>query len=187
MRFISLSALISLVLLLSACGSSAIDDFSYTDQRGEPVALEDLKGTPWLATFVFTNCNTVCPPMTFNLSGIQEELEADGLSDYKIVAFSVDPIVDTPETLQNYLAQFSVPDDSKWHLLTGYTQDEIAEFAKDNFKSFVRNDPESDQVIHGTNFYLVDQEGVVVNNYDGYDSVPVEDIKNDLRGLIEEY
>ncbi|MCH4825860.1 SCO family protein [Planococcus halocryophilus] len=187
MRFISLSALISLVLLLSACGSSAIDDFSYTDQRGEPVSLEDLKGTPWLATFVFTNCNTVCPPMTFNLSGIQEELEADGLSDYKIVAFSVDPVVDTPETLQNYLAQYSVPDESKWHLLTGYTQDEIAEFAKDNFKSFVRNDPESDQVIHGTNFYLVDQEGVVVNNYDGYDSVPVEDIKNDLRELIEEY
>lgn len=187
MRFISLSALISLVLLLSACGSSAIDDFSYTDQRGEPVSLEDLKGTPWLATFVFTNCNTVCPPMTFNLSGIQEELEADGLSNYKIVAFSVDPVVDTPETLQNYLAQYSVPDESKWHLLTGYTQDEIAEFAKDNFKSFVRNDPESDQVIHGTNFYLVDQEGVVVNNYDGYDSVPVEDIKNDLRELIEEY
>ncbi|MGB6408263.1 MAG: SCO family protein, partial [Planococcus donghaensis] len=111
----------------------------------------------------------------------------DGLSDYKIVAFSVDPVVDTPETLQNYLAQYSVPDESKWHLLTGYTQDEIAEFAKDNFKSFVRNDPESDQDIHGTNFYLVDQEGVVVNNYDGYDSVPVEDIKNDLRGLIEEH
>ncbi|EGA90175.1 hypothetical protein GPDM_06505 [Planococcus donghaensis MPA1U2] len=187
MRFYSLSALLSLVLLLSACGSATIDDFSYTDQRGEPVSLEDLKGTPWLATFVFTNCNTVCPPMTFNLSDIQEELEADGLSDYKIVAFSVDPVVDTPETLQNYLAQYSVPDESKWHLLTGYTQDEIAEFAKDNFKSFVRNDPESDQVIHGTNFYLVDQEGVVVNNYDGYDSVPVEDIKNDLRGLIEEH
>ncbi|ANU23422.1 SCO family protein [Planococcus donghaensis] len=185
MRFFSLSALLSLVLLLTACGSATIDDFSYTDQRGEPVSLEDLKGTPWLATFVFTNCNTVCPPMTFNLSTIQEELEADGLSDYKIVAFSVDPVVDTPETLQNYLAQYSVPDESKWHLLTGYAQDEIAEFAKDNFKSFVRNDPESDQVIHGTNFYLVDQEGVVVNNYDGYDSVPVEDIKNDLRGLIE--
>lgn len=187
MRFFSLSALLSLVLLLSACGSATIDDFSYTDQRGEPVSLEDLKGTPWLATFVFTNCNTVCPPMTFNLSDIQEELEADGLSDYKIVAFSVDPVVDTPETLQNYLAQYSVPDESKWHLLTGYTQDEIGEFAKDNFKSFVRNDPESDQVIHGTNFYLVDQKGVVVNNYDGYDSVPVEDIKNDLRGLIEEH
>ncbi len=186
MRYISLSVLLSLALLLSACGSSAIDDFSFTDHRGEPVSLEDLKGTPWLATFVFTNCNTVCPPMTFNLSGIQEELEAEGLQDYKIVAFSVDPSVDTPETMQAYLAQYSVPDESKWHLLTGYTQPEIAEFAKDNFKSFVRNDPESNQVIHGTSFYLVDQEGVVVNNYDGFENVPVEDIKDDLQNLIEE-
>lgn len=186
MRFIFLSVLLSLALLLSACGSSAIEDFSYTDHRGEPVSLEDLKGTPWLATFVFTNCETVCPPMTFNLSGIQEELEAEGLLDYKIVAFSVDPGVDTPETMQAYLAQYSVPDESKWHLLTGYTQPEIAEFAKDNFSSFVRDDPESDQVIHGTSFYLVDQEGVVVNNYDGFENVPVEEIKNDLRGLLEE-
>lgn len=79
-----------------------------------------------------------------------------------------------------------MPDESKWHLLTGYTQPEIAEFAKDNFKSFVRNDPESNQVIHGTSFYLVDQEGVVVNNYDGFENVPVEDIKDDLQNLIEE-
>ena len=185
MRFSFLSVLLSLVLLLSACGSSAIEDFSYTDHRGEPVSSEDLKGTPWLATFVFTNCETVCPPMTFNLSEIQEEFEAEGLQEYKIVAFSVDPSVDTPETMQEYLAQYSVPDESKWHLLTGYTQPEIAEFAKDNFSSFVRDDPESDQVIHGTSFYLVDQEGVVVNNYDGFADVPVEEIKEDMRGLIE--
>ncbi|MDQ0430124.1 protein SCO1/2 [Planomicrobium stackebrandtii] len=186
MRFIYLSVLLSLVLFLGACGSSAIEDFSYTDHRGEPVSLEDLKGTPWLATFVFTNCETVCPPMTFTLSEIQEELEAEGLDNYKIVAFSVDPGVDTPETMQEYLAQYSVPDESKWHLLTGYEQSEISEFAKDNFNSFVRDDPESDQVIHGTSFYLVDQDGVVVNNYDGFENVPVEDIKDDLRELIEE-
>lgn len=185
MRFVSCAALLSLVLLVSACGNSTIEDFSYTDQRGDTVSLEDLEGTPWLATFVFTNCETVCPPMTFNLSSIQEELEAEGLEDYQIVAFSVDPAVDTPETMQAYLSNYTVPDESKWHLLTGYTQLEIAQYAKDNFKSFVRNDPESDQVIHGTSFYLVDQEGVVVNNYDGFDNVPVKDIVNDLRNLLE--
>ncbi len=184
MRFISFSAFLSLVLLLAACGNSTIEDFSYTDQRGDTVSLEDLKGTPWLATFVFTNCETVCPPMTFNLSEIQDNLKAEGLENYKIVAFSVDPVVDTPDTLQSYLAQYSVPDESKWHLLTGYTQLEIADYAKNNFKSFVKNDPESDQVIHGTNFYLVDQEGVVVKNYDGFDNVPVDEITNDLQDLL---
>lgn len=175
-----------MVLLLSACGNSAIEDFSYTDHREEKVSLESLNGTPWLATFAFTSCETVCPPMMFNLTEIQEELKENGMEEYKIIAFSVDPTVDTPEKMQEYLTQFSVPDESKWHLLTGYTQEQIAEFASDNFKSFVKKDPSSNQVIHGTSFYLVDREGRVVNNYDGFSNVPVEEIRKDLEKLIED-
>lgn len=186
MRFFSLAALLSAVLLLSACGNSGVKDFSYTDHRGETVSLEELKGTPWLATFAFTSCETVCPPMMFNMTEIQEELKESGIEEYKIIAFSVDPAVDTPEKMQEYLTQFSVPDESKWHLLTGYTQEQIGKFASDNFKSFVKKDPSSNQVIHGTSFYLVDQEGRVVNNYDGFKNVPVDEIRENLEKLIEE-
>ncbi|HSI68097.1 MAG TPA: SCO family protein [Planococcus sp. (in: firmicutes)] len=176
--------LMGLVLILSACGQESIEEFSHTDQRGETVSLAGLEGTPWLATFVFTNCTTVCPPMTFNMVSIQEELVDHGLEDYQIIAFSVDPAVDTPEVLEDYLANYPVPDDSKWHLLTGYSQEEISEYAIDNFKAFVKNDPNSDQVIHGTSFYLVDQRGVVVENYDGFENVPVDQIRTDLENLI---
>lgn len=186
MRFFSLTILLITALLLSACGNSAIEDFSYIDHREEQVSLENLNGTPWLATFAFTSCETVCPPMMFNLTEIQEELKKNGMEEYKIVAFSVDPTVDTPEKMQEYLTQFSVPDESKWHLLTGYAQEQIAEFASDNFKSFVKKDPSSNQVIHGTSFYLVDREGRVVNNYDGFSNVPVDEIRKDLEKLIEE-
>lgn len=185
MKGFKMLLLFALVLLLAACGNQPIADFSHTNQRGETVSLESLKGTPWLATFVFTNCETVCPPMTFNMASIQEELVKQGIEDYKIVAFSVDPREDTPEKMAEYLANFSVPDDSKWNLLTGYSQQEIADFAKENFKAFVKDDPNSDQVIHGTSFYLVDQEGVVTNNYDGFDKVPVDDIVEDLQNLTE--
>lgn len=186
MKRIYLSATIALAMLLSACGNSAIEEFFYTDQRGETLALEDLEGSPWLATFVFTNCTTVCPPMTFNMVGIQQELEAQGIEDYKIVAFSVDPAVDKPAVLADYLAKFNVPDASKWHLLTGYSQDDIAAYAKDNFKAFVKNDPASDQVVHGTSFYLVDQNGEIAQTYDGYIDVPVNDIAGDLQDLLEQ-
>jgi protein SCO1/2 len=186
MRYMRIALLLGLVLILSACGSQSIEDFSYTDHRGETVSLDSLKGTPWLATFVFTNCETVCPPMTFNMAGIQEKLIAEGIEDYKIVAFSVDPKADTPEKMQEYLSNFSVPDESKWHLLTGYSQDEIAAFAVDNFKALVKNDPNSDQVVHGTSFYLMDAEGAVANNYDGYADVPVDQIIEDLHKLIEQ-
>ena len=184
MKRLLLWVVVALLLILSACGNQEIDDFSYTDHRGETVSKESLEETPWLATFVFTNCETVCPPMTFNMTEIQNQLEAEGIEDYRIVAFSVDPAHDTPEKMQEYLANFSVPDESHWHLLTGYTQTEIAEFAKDNFNSFVKNDPNSDQVVHGTSFYLVDQQGMVINNYDGYEDVPIDEIQEDIEKLI---
>ncbi|RNF41118.1 SCO family protein [Planococcus salinus] len=185
MKRLLLLVIVVLALILSACGNQEIDDFSFTDHRGETVSKDQLAGTPWLATFVFTNCETVCPPMTFNMTEVQEQLKAEGLEDYRIVAFSVDPVHDTPEKMQEYLANFPIPDESRWHLLTGYTQPEIAEFARDNFNSFVKDDPNSNQVIHGTSFYLVDQQGVVVNNYDGFENVPVDDIQADLEKLLE--
>ncbi|MGM0898028.1 MAG: SCO family protein [Bacillota bacterium] len=175
--------LLALTLFLAACGTETVEDFSFTDHRGDEISKEELVGTPWLATFVFTNCTTVCPPMTFNMADLQKEMEANGLTDYKIIAFSVDPKEDTPEKMQEYLSHYPIPDESKWHLLTGYSQEEIAEFATDNFKSLVKNDPNSDQVIHGTSFYLVDREGAVVGNYDGYENVPTGEIIEAMQNL----
>lgn len=185
---------ISLIVLVG-CGSSGnfeaqtnwkVSDFEYDNQRGEMVSLEDLKGTVWLSTFIFTNCETVCPPMTFNMSDIQEMLSEKGIEDYKIVAFSVDPEVDTPDKLQEYIGNYDVVDESKWELLTGYSQEHISGFAADSFKTLVRNDPNSNQVIHGTSFYLVDQNGVVVKNYSGNTDVPKEEIVIDVETLIED-
>lgn len=191
-----LFAILSISLLvLAGCGSSGkfeaqtnwdIQDFTYENQRGEAVSLDDLKGTVWLATFIFTNCTTVCPPMTFNLSDIQQMLVDKGIEDYKIVEFSVDPEVDTPEVLQEYLGNYDVADESKWELLTGYSQEHISKFAANSFKALVKDDPNSNQVIHGVSFYLVDQNGKVVKNYNGASDVPKEEIVMDIETLIED-
>ena len=182
------------LLVLAGCGSSdfkaqtnwEIEEFEFDNQRGEETSLEDLKGTVWLATFIFTNCETICPPMTFNLAEIQGMLKEKGIEDYKIVGFSVDPEVDTPEVLQEYLDMFEVPDQSNWELLTGYSQEYISQFAEQSFKALVRNNPNDDQVIHGSRFYLIDQNGVAVKNYTGFEDVPKEEIVIDMETLIEE-
>ena len=44
----------------------------------------------------------------------------------------------------------------------------------------------SDQVVHGTSFYLMDKNGEVAHNYDGYGDVPVEAIVGDLKELWDE-
>ncbi|RKJ59422.1 SCO family protein [Butyricicoccus sp. 1XD8-22] len=167
-----------------------IEDFQVTDHRGNTVTLEDLKGEPWLAMFIFTNCTTICQPMTYNMTVIQEELVERGVEDYKIVAFSVDPTVDTPEILSEYLSHYTVPDESKWYLLTGYDQAFIEQFALNSFKTFVKKPDNSDQVAHMSTFHLVDEQGNVVKNYSGYTEsdagVPYDTIAIDMKTLIEE-
>ena len=188
-----LVGLLVLSSILAACGSYKfepemsidVEDFSFTNQNNEQVSLESLKGKPWLAMFIFTNCNSICPPMTFNMADVQKSLKDEGVNDYQIVAFSVDPEVDAPDVLKNYLTTYSVIDDSKWQLLTGYKQQYIEQFARKSFNSLVKNDPNSDQVVHMGSFYLVNADGVVVKDYDGASNVPVETIVADMKALTK--
>lgn len=190
---IMLVGLLVLSTILAACGSYKfepemsidVEDFSFTNQNNEQVSLESLKGQPWLAMFIFTNCNSICPPMTYNMTDVQKSLKDEGVKDYQIVAFSVDPEVDAPDVLKDYLKTYSVIDDSKWQLLTGYKQQYIEQFARKSFNSLVKNDPNSDQVVHMSSFYLVNADGVVVKDYDGATNVPVETIVADMKALTK--
>lgn len=190
-KSIMLVLILALSSILTACGSYKfepemnieVQDFSVTNQHKEKVNLENFKGKPWLAMFIFTNCNSICPPMTFNMTEVQKALKDKGLEDYQIVAFSVDPEVDKPDVLTNYLKTYSVPDESKWQLLTGYDQKFIEQFAMKSFNSHVKNDPNSDQVIHMGSYYLVNTDGSVVKNYDGISDVPVDTIVADIKAL----
>ncbi|RAZ67774.1 SCO family protein [Planococcus maitriensis] len=185
-----LSFLLIGTLFLAACGQGIDDplnweteEFTFTDHNNEDFGSSDLEGKVWLADFVFTNCTTVCLPMMANMKGVQEELQAQGL-DVEIVSFSVDPTVDTPETLKSYAESYDA-DLTSWHMLTGYSQEEIAEFALENFKAIAQKPQDDDQVIHGTSFYLIDHEGVIMKDYDGLNP-PVEDIVRDAEILLEE-
>lgn len=193
-----LLAVLMLTLVLSACSnykfkedmSVELADFNHMSQHGEKVGLADLKGKPWLGMYIFTNCNTVCLPMMDNMKEVQERLIKKNIEDYNIVGFSVDPANDTPEVLAEYLRRYEVPDDSKWHLLTGYDQKYIEQYAFKSTKQLVRDDPNSDQVTHSVTFFLVDETGKMVKNYSGYseevDGVPLDLIVEDMGMLIDE-
>ncbi|ENQ3077194.1 SCO family protein [Bacillus cereus] len=180
------------LLVLAGCGSGSklrdplnwdVQSFQYINQNGEKFGTKDLKGKVWVADLVFTNCQTVCPPMTANLAKLQRMAKEEKL-DVQFVSFSVDPEVDKPEKLKEFVQKFT--DDTKnWNLLTGYSQDEIEKFAKDNFKTLVDKPENQDQVIHGTKFYLVDQNGKVMKEYSGMKNTPYDDILRDIRRLTQ--
>lgn len=197
-KVIGLVMLLAISTVLSSCGNVkfkadnniVMQEFEHINHRNETVSLESLKGKPWLGMYIFTNCNTVCSPMTFNMTEIQEKLVKKGIEDYNIVAFSVDPELDSPEVLANYLARYNVPDESKWNLLTGYAQSYIEQYAQKSTKLLVKKAPGEDQVTHAVTFFLVDKDGVLVKYYDGYSkdaaSVPIDTIAIDLETYIEE-
>ena len=179
-----------LVLALSACGGSNIEttmsekvaDFEFTTQDNETLSLDDLQGTYWVADFVFTNCTTVCLPMTSNMSYLQDMIKEEDL-DVQLVSFSVDPDYDTPEVLKEYAEEYDADLDN-WTFLTGYDFQTIKELSIKSFKNMVQEPPEgSDQVTHGTSFFLVDPEGKVIKNYNGTQKNSMEDILEDLKAI----
>lgn len=186
--------IITLSLLLGACNSKfpietnmseSVADFSFTNQDHQTVSLDDLQDEWWIANFIFTNCRTVCLPMTSNFSALQDELEDKNLN-VQLVSFSVDPDFDQPEVLKEYGIKYDANFDT-WHFLTGYDMQTIKELSIKSFRAFLK-EPEKgdDQVTHDTRFFLVSPEGKIIKGYDGVSSESIHEIINDIEILNKE-
>ncbi|MDH5163527.1 SCO family protein [Heyndrickxia oleronia] len=183
--FILMTAI--LLIFLSACSNvnksgDKLNDFTFTDQDNKKFGLKDLKGSVWVADFMFTSCATVCPQLTKNMSDLQKEIKDKGYDDVKFVSFSVDPEIDTPQAMKDYAAKFNA-DFSTWHLLTGYSQEDIESFAKDNFQALVKKPDNDTQVIHDTKFFLMNKDGELVKDYSTQDGFPLSEIVKDVKAL----
>lgn len=162
-----------------------IPAFNAIDHTGKPFSLKDVQGTVWLTDVIFTRCNNVCPPMTANMSKVQQELKKQGL-DIKIVSFSVDPDYDKPEILTEFAKKYHA-DLSNWHFLTGYSYEYIQNITQTAFKSTLSKTegPSPDvpiMISHPSRYYLIDQEGRVRKFYDGLQPDP-QQIAKDIREL----
>lgn len=185
--------LAALLLLLTACGgynietnmSRDVEAFEFTTQDNVTLSHEDLEGEWWIADMIFTNCTTVCLPMTSNMSLLQDKIKEENL-DVQLVSFSVDPDYDTPEVLREYAEEYDADLDN-WTFLTGYDFETIKEISIKTFQAPLIEPPEGDdQVTHGTSFYLVSPEGEVLKKYNGVQSDETDVIMGDLRRVADE-
>jgi len=183
----------STILLLAACSDEKIEtnmsekvaDFTFTTQDNEKLSLDDLKGMWWVADFIFTNCTTVCLPMTSNMSELQNKLKEEDLN-VQLISFSVDPDYDSPEVLKEYGEGYG-GDFSNWSFLTGYDFETIKELSIKSFRSLVQEPPSGDdQVTHGTSFFLVNPDGEIIKKYDGVSAAEMDVIIKDLKIVLAE-
>lgn len=184
--------LIILALFLAACGKGEIEsnmpekqveDFEFTTQDNETLSLEDLKGQWWVADFIFTNCTTVCLPMTSNMVQLQSKLKEENLEEVQLVSFTVDPEVDSPEVLKEYAEGYQA-DLSNWTFLTGYDFETIKDFSYNSFMSMLAKTPDSDQVQHTIRFFLVNPDGVIIKSYLGDQYEQMDVIIEDLKKVL---
>lgn len=187
-----------LVVLLSACGSEEIEPTSYygntlnefeaVNQHNEKFTSDDMDGKIWLVNQIFTECVTVCPPMTQNMTELTQKLADEGLEDVGILSFTVDPDNDSPEVLSEYMSWYNPDEHIEWQLMTGYEFEFIRDYALNNFKSVVKQAQDgSNQVLHGTAIYLVDENGTLIKDYTGVDAgdnkFETEEIVKDVKTM----
>ncbi|WP_422776748.1 SCO family protein [Pseudomonas mediterranea] len=83
-----------------------LPDLKMTDQDGQPVAVDGLKGKWSLLFFGYTFCPDICPTTLAQLRQIKSELPKEAVDKLQIVLVSVDPNRDTPKQLKQYLGYF---------------------------------------------------------------------------------
>ena len=182
-----------LIVVLSACSDElpietnmkeTVADFSFTNQDEENVSRDDLAGEWWIADFIFTNCETVCIPMTSNMVDLQNDLEEKDIP-MQIVSFSVDPDYDSPDVLKEYANEYDANLDN-WDFLTGYDFETIRKLSIKSFRAPLKEPAYgSDQVTHDVRFFLVDPEGNIVKGYKGIEKETIDTLLDDIITLDE--
>lgn len=140
---------------------SQVANFALTNQLGQPLTLENLKGRVWVADIIFTTCAGPCPIMTRKMRELQDALPAE--SSARLVTLTTDADTDTPDVLKKYGEKFGA-NPQRWTFLTGDKRD-IAKLAIDGLKLTAiakkpeeRTDP-ADLFVHSTIFVIVDKHG----------------------------
>jgi protein SCO1/2 len=156
-----------------------LPEFSLTNQSGETIGLEELKGKPWVGTFVFSSCPGPCGLITGKMKQLQQDLDD---VDFNLVSITVDPENDDPEKLTKYADAFTADLDN-WHFLTGDRQ-VIYSLIRSGFKMPV-GEVQPGNVIHSNKFVVVDEDGNYVASYLGLNDEEFHDLKKYVRELVE--
>src|SRR5690625_4666707 len=179
----------ALLILVSGCGSPALDNFSdvryeLTNQDNEPVVFpDDFRGKPVVIGFIYTHCPDICSFITANIGKVRDEIPNPESAHFVLVTF--DPERDTPEVLKNYANAFGYTG-PEFQFLTGEPDviDEMMERVGVRLQESYTSELESGEVIyflsHSDKIMLIDQKSRLIFDYGGSMTPPamiIEDLE----------
>lgn len=168
-----------------------VPEFKLTNEFGKPFGTNELKGRFYIANFMFTSCPTSCPALMDKMDLVQKRIRGLG-TKAAIVTFTVDPEVDTPETLYKY-ARKRHSNPFIWSYLTG-TKADLEKIIVSGFKVPMGNKEPVEKLLaegkitlfdiaHSEKLVLVDDKGQI-RGYYGTERVEMDKMMIDLGLLV---
>jgi len=203
-KFLILTTSLLIALSLSCLGPAAppmeaffeAPEFSLQNCSGKDLSKKDLLGHVWVVDFVFTRCGGPCPLMTQSMRSLQNSLLEEGLLappvSARLVSISVDPGYDTPEVLHEYASNWGA-DLNSWYFLTGPAESTLR-LIREGFKIAAEREGSGSEeggmdmpdIVHSTNFLLVDQQGWIRKIYHLEEPDLKDKIIEGIKVLVDE-
>ena len=125
-----------------------VKPFVLTERSGEEFDSRSLAGKPYVLSFFFTTCPTICPDLNRQIKVLSNRHKD---TDVTFIGLTVDAKTDTPEVLREYASNFDA-DPEKWLMMTGQ-QFKIDQIATQQLNTFVQGDH------HTGDIFLIDRWG----------------------------
>jgi protein SCO1 len=158
-----------------------IPDFSFTNQSGKRISLQQLRGNVLFLTFIYTRCPfpDFCPRMSSNFAEIYKQMDTNrALTGAHLLSISFDPEHDKPKVLRDY--GFSV---AHTHEPALFTHWEFAAPSKADLPKIadffaLTVTPENGLITHNLSTAVIGPDGKIVKWYHGSDWQPSDLIKD---------
>ena len=158
--------------------------FSLTDQDGDSLTNEDMRGKLVLYNITHGSCEPPCQQTSSTMQAVQArlaELDTHGVP-IEFVTISLDPQNDTPQVLHDY-AESLLADLDQWHFVTGPI-DRLKWIVGGGFGVYFDHKADG-RLVYDPAMMLVDGFGIVRAEY--VDGVPdTERILRDLKLILDE-
>lgn len=152
-----------------------LPNYTFTNQFGQAVQLDQFRGQALAITFIFTRCPfpTFCPRMSANFADVQNRLKAvsNAPTNWQLLTLSFDPAYDTPAVLKDYAGRYNY-DPARWSFLTGSLLD-ITALTEQFGVQFWREKPE-EPINHNLRTVVVNASGHVQKIFPNNDWTTVE-------------
>lgn len=130
--------------------------FTLINQDDQSISLESLRGKVVLVTAVYASCTTTCPMMLTKIRGVLDELSAEERNELTVVAFTLNPEVDSRE-LRKMISRIYNMDSPTFHFVNGVPAE--VNGLLDRLNVARTRDENTGQIMHSNLFFLLDREG----------------------------